>query len=307
MNGQGRRRSRRLTIRARLSFKWSVPVRNSPIVHPHAQVDAPSPPESAVPRRSRGARGPASRTRHRLPHRHLDPHGLAGELSGQPRNRTRLRRRSGSRSAAATRRRSSIPVTRSSSTSPGCERSRGIARVRSRMFEDRTPIWPLGRKRHPEDYPWRVEAEPVAVLDEDAFVPAESLVGALEHVRKWPAEHWHLAFQGQLRGLRGRCRAASRPDRGCRTHRSTGQVIGRHFTVEEANALLGRIEPVLRSPARGARPAHRCRGARGARRCAPTNGGGDPGRNVGAFLEVRRMLLALQGFPGSSSATSSAA
>ena len=37
------------------------------------------------------------------------------------------------------------------------------------------------------------------MLDEDAFVPAESLVGALEHVRKWPAEHWHLAFQGQLR------------------------------------------------------------------------------------------------------------
>ena len=77
----------------------------------------------------------------------------------------------------------------------------GIARVRSRMFEDRTPIWPQGRKRHPEDYPWRVEAEPVAVLDEDAFVPAESLAGALEHVRKWPAEHWQLAFQGQLRAI----------------------------------------------------------------------------------------------------------
>ena len=29
----------------------------------------------------------------------------------------------------------------------------GIARVRSRIFEDRTPIWPQGRKRHPEDYP----------------------------------------------------------------------------------------------------------------------------------------------------------
>ena len=37
------------------------------------------------------------------------------------------------------------------------------------------------------------------MLDEDAFVPAESLVDELEHVRKWPAEHWHLAFQGQLR------------------------------------------------------------------------------------------------------------
>jgi predicted RNA-binding protein len=75
----------------------------------------------------------------------------------------------------------------------------GIARVRSEMFEDRTPIWPQGKKKHPEDYPWRVEAEPVTVLDEAAFVAAESLIDELEHVRKWPAEHWHLAFQGQLR------------------------------------------------------------------------------------------------------------
>jgi predicted RNA-binding protein len=75
----------------------------------------------------------------------------------------------------------------------------GIARVRSEMFEDRTPIWPQGRKKRPEDYPWRVAAEPVVVLEEDAFVPAESVVGELEHARKWPAEHWHLALQGQLR------------------------------------------------------------------------------------------------------------
>ena len=76
-----------------------------------------------------------------------------------------------------------------------------IARVRSAMFEDREPIWPQGRKKHPEDYPWRVEAEPVVVLAEDDFVPAEDLAPQLEHVRKWPAEHWHLAFQGQLRAV----------------------------------------------------------------------------------------------------------
>jgi hypothetical protein len=74
-----------------------------------------------------------------------------------------------------------------------------IARVRSDMFEDREPIWPQGRKRRPEPYPWRVEAEPVVVLPESEFVPAEDLAGELEHVAKWPAEHWHLAFQGQLR------------------------------------------------------------------------------------------------------------
>jgi predicted RNA-binding protein len=77
----------------------------------------------------------------------------------------------------------------------------GIARVRSEMFEDRAPIWPQGKKKHPEAYPWRVEAAPVVVLDEEAFVPAESLIDELEHARKWPAEHWHLAFQGQLRTI----------------------------------------------------------------------------------------------------------
>jgi hypothetical protein len=77
----------------------------------------------------------------------------------------------------------------------------GLARVRSQMFEDRTPIWPQGKKKKPEPYPWRVEAEPVLILDEDEFVPAEKLASDLEHVRKWPPDHWHLAFQGQLRTI----------------------------------------------------------------------------------------------------------
>ena len=94
----------------------------------------------------------------------------------------------------------------------------GIAEVTSEMFEDRAPIWPQGKKKHPEDYPWRVHGEPEIVLDEASFVPAESLVGELEHISKWPAEHWHLAFQGQLRTvsesdaelLRRRIEAAAR-------------------------------------------------------------------------------------------------
>jgi predicted RNA-binding protein len=76
----------------------------------------------------------------------------------------------------------------------------GIARVKSEMFEDRTRIWPE-KKGKPEIYPWRVKAEPVLVLPEEAFVPAEELVNELEHVRKWPPDHWHLAFQGQLRTI----------------------------------------------------------------------------------------------------------
>ena len=71
-------------------------------------------------------------------------------------------------------------------------------RVTGTMYEDRTPIWP-GKPGKADPYPWRFETEPELVLDDDRYVPAEELAGELEHVRKWPAEHWSLAFQGQLR------------------------------------------------------------------------------------------------------------
>jgi EVE domain len=74
----------------------------------------------------------------------------------------------------------------------------GMVRVTGGLYEDRTRLWP-GKPGKPDPYPWRFETEPEIVLDEDEFVPAVELAGELEHVRKWPAEHWQLAFQGQLR------------------------------------------------------------------------------------------------------------
>jgi hypothetical protein len=90
-------------------------------------------------------------------------------------------------------------------------------RITGEMYEDRAKMWP-GKKGKADPYPWRFETEPVLVLDEEDFVPAEELAGELEHVRKWPAEHWTLAFQGQLRTIsdadreliEGRMRAAGR-------------------------------------------------------------------------------------------------
>ena len=76
----------------------------------------------------------------------------------------------------------------------------GIVRVTSEMYEDREKIWP-GKAGKVDPYPWRFDTEPEIVLEEDEFVPAVELAGELEHVRKWPAEHWQLAFQGQLRAL----------------------------------------------------------------------------------------------------------
>jgi predicted RNA-binding protein len=73
-----------------------------------------------------------------------------------------------------------------------------ILRVTGEMYEDRAKIWP-GKPGKVDPYPWRFETEPEVVLEEGGFVPAVELAGDLEHVRKWPAAHWQLAFQGQLR------------------------------------------------------------------------------------------------------------
>lgn len=72
-------------------------------------------------------------------------------------------------------------------------------------------------------------------------------------------------------------------------------IHDRHFTVAEANALLERLDPMLRE-LRAARDQltdtelHEALSD-----AAPTNGGGDPGRQVGeAFLTVRSILGELQ-------------
>lgn len=70
--------------------------------------------------------------------------------------------------------------------------------VTGELYEDREKIWP-GKPGKVDPYPWRFATEPELVLDEDRFVPAEELKDDLEHIRKWPPEHWKLAFQGQIR------------------------------------------------------------------------------------------------------------
>jgi EVE domain len=70
--------------------------------------------------------------------------------------------------------------------------------VTGQLFEDRTPVWP-GKPGKADPYPWRFDTKPEVVLEEADWLPAEDLAGTLEHVRKWPPEHWKLAFQGQIR------------------------------------------------------------------------------------------------------------
>ncbi len=92
-----------------------------------------------------------------------------------------------------------------------------IVRVTGAMFEDRAPVWP-GKPGRVDPYPWRFPTAPEVILEEPDWVAAEELAPRLEHVRKWPPEHWRLAFQGQIRPvteadaavLAGRLRAAAK-------------------------------------------------------------------------------------------------
>jgi EVE domain len=79
----------------------------------------------------------------------------------------------------------------------------GSISVEGELYEDRERIWPdkPDKPGKVDPYPWRFPTSAEVVLDESEWIPAESLAAELEHVRKWPAEHWTLAFQGQIRQI----------------------------------------------------------------------------------------------------------
>ncbi|MDQ2760715.1 MAG: EVE domain-containing protein [Actinomycetota bacterium] len=74
----------------------------------------------------------------------------------------------------------------------------GAVRVEGECYEDREKLWP-GKPGKVDAYPWRFATSSEIVLEESEWIPAESMIDALEHIGKWPREHWKLAFQGQIR------------------------------------------------------------------------------------------------------------
>jgi hypothetical protein len=46
-----------------------------------------------------------------------------------------------------------------------------------------------------------VKISPGVVLDEADWVPSSAVGPGLVYVQKWPAEHWKLAFQGNLHNI----------------------------------------------------------------------------------------------------------
>lgn len=76
----------------------------------------------------------------------------------------------------------------------------GLARVTGAPFESHEKIWGSAAKPL-EDYPWRFPTEPVVILDPGRFVSAEPLAREMEYTKRWPAENWTLAFQGNVHEL----------------------------------------------------------------------------------------------------------
>ncbi len=76
----------------------------------------------------------------------------------------------------------------------------GLCRVSGQPYESHERIWTSDS--HPaEDYPWRFPTEPVMTLLPDRFVPAEPVAREMAYARRWPAERWTLAFQGNVHEL----------------------------------------------------------------------------------------------------------
>ena len=78
----------------------------------------------------------------------------------------------------------------------GVQRFGATATVTSQCFEDHDPIWKSNGR--PDDYPWRVNVEANAVLEDPSFLDAREIGPRMEYVKRWPPEYWPLAFQGNL-------------------------------------------------------------------------------------------------------------
>lgn len=77
----------------------------------------------------------------------------------------------------------------------------GTAEVTGTAGYGEDPIWKSSRdgEKYPHRFPVRVEvaAEP------GEYVKAADLVEAMAHTKKWPAQHWRLAFQGNVHAVPG--------------------------------------------------------------------------------------------------------
>jgi hypothetical protein len=75
----------------------------------------------------------------------------------------------------------------------------GISEATGPYYESDEHIWTSSKEG--EEYPFRFPVKPLYIRDKDEYVPMVDLVPSLEYVKRWPPEHWTLAFQGNVHVL----------------------------------------------------------------------------------------------------------
>ncbi len=73
----------------------------------------------------------------------------------------------------------------------------GLAEITSDYFEDHASVF-KSEKKPGEDYPFRVKVKPLIVLEPDQYLDVREIAPGMDYTKKWPAQHWRLAFQGNL-------------------------------------------------------------------------------------------------------------
>ncbi len=73
----------------------------------------------------------------------------------------------------------------------------GLASVTSDYFEEHARVF-KSEKKPQEDYPFRVNVKPEIILSPDQYLDVKEIAPRMQYPKKWPPEHWRLAFQGNL-------------------------------------------------------------------------------------------------------------
>jgi hypothetical protein len=81
----------------------------------------------------------------------------------------------------------------------GLQAVAGISEATGPYFESQEHIWTSSKEG--EEYPFRFPVKPLYIRDNGDYVKMVDLVPLLEYPKRWPAEHWKLAWQGNVHVL----------------------------------------------------------------------------------------------------------
>jgi len=132
-----------------------------------------------------------------------------------------------------------------------------LATIRSKVFEDRSPLWePTHRS---EDFRYRVKMAPRLVLDGEEAIDALMLAPRLEYLKRWAPELWPLAFIDSVHLLPQRDfriietemkRATAAAMKRSRSGDGTGAEVGLAESVDGQNPPVGAlVRPALETAA----------------------------------------------------------